>query len=146
MTRQRSRAFSIQALTQLRVPHPFRALCGKGGRPQKPISTVNIQLENALISIAPPPATPVRWGVGCRGESCWSPSPTPSSPPRFCLYSGCDRNAENCCCSLPRESYVPSGRHCSSTTNRPCTHKPCRVRSAWLHSLTPCIAPARFLP
>jgi hypothetical protein len=41
------RAFSIQALTEIRVPHPFRALCGKGGRPQKPISTVKIQADNA---------------------------------------------------------------------------------------------------
>src|ERR1019366_9519469 len=43
-----ARAFSIQALTEIRVPHPFRALCGKGGRPQKPISTIKIQAENAL--------------------------------------------------------------------------------------------------
>jgi len=43
-----TKAFSIQVSTEIRVPHPFRALCGKGGRPEKPISTVIFQAESAL--------------------------------------------------------------------------------------------------
>ena len=48
-TKDGARAFSIQVLTKLWVPHPLCVLCTKGGKPQMPFWTVNTQLENALI-------------------------------------------------------------------------------------------------
>src|ERR1039458_2972221 len=76
------RAFSIQALTEIRVPHPLCVLCAKGGRPQKPISTVKIQAENALDSFTPPlPNKPQTTRAHPTSFPPRQTPPQPSSPP-----------------------------------------------------------------
>ena len=52
--------------------------------------------------------------------------------PQTSPYSGCDRTAENCCCSPPAGSGAPSETHCSSTTDQSCIR-----RSARHHRLRP---------